>query len=158
LQAKLSSTESHVVNIAAFQVQALEVHEKLEEVQKIMFSKVGIIQDYFWEMVQSLDNIGFREKEVSATRTTFQRVVVSSAREEVLVNPRFTVAKKIRGDIILKAWETNIDKSKKMEKERKEDCEEAFDLLDKKSLGIEKDDCAAVLGQINVIKNQLEIK
>jgi hypothetical protein len=42
---------------------------------------------------------------------------------------------KIRGDIILKAWEANIAESKKMAKEINEGCEESFDLLDKKSLG-----------------------
>jgi hypothetical protein len=45
-----------------------------------------------------------------------------------------------------------------MAKEIKEDCEEAFDLIDKKSLGIGKDDCGGVLGQINVVKHQLDIK
>ena len=45
-----------------------------------------------------------------------------------------------------------------MAKEIKEACEEAFDFLDKKSLGIGKDDCSRVLGQINVIKHQLDIK
>jgi hypothetical protein len=45
-----------------------------------------------------------------------------------------------------------------MAKELKEDCEEAFDFLDKKSLGIGKDDCSRVLGQINVIKHKHHIK
>jgi hypothetical protein len=43
-------------------------------------------------------------------------------------------------------------------KEIKEDCEETFDALDKKSLGIGKGDCPRLLGQINVIRNQLNIK
>ena len=123
-----------------------------------MFSEVGIILDYFQEMDQSLDNIVFREKDANATRTTFQKTVVSSAREEVPVIPRLTFAEQIRGDIILKTWEANIAESKKMAKEIKEDCEESFDLLDKKSLGIGKDDCVGVLGQINVIKHHLDMK
>ena len=45
-----------------------------------------------------------------------------------------------------------------MAKEINEDCEETFDLLDNKSWGIEKDDCPGVLGQINVVKHQLDIK
>jgi hypothetical protein len=69
-----------------------------------------------------------------------------------------TIVEKIRGDIILKTWEANIAESKRMAKEIKEDCEEAFDFLDKKSLGIGKDDCSRVLVQINVIKHQLDIK
>ena len=141
-----------------FQAQALEVHQKLEAIQQSLFSKVGIIQYYFREMSQSLDNIGFREKEATVARTTFQKEILSSAREEVPATPKLTVAEQIRGDIILKAWEANIAESKKMAKEIKEDCEEAFDLLYKKSLGIGKDDCSGVLGQINVIKNQLDIK
>jgi hypothetical protein len=39
------------------------VHQKLEATQKSMFSKVGITQDYFQEIYQSLDNIGFTKKE-----------------------------------------------------------------------------------------------
>jgi hypothetical protein len=47
LQAKLSSIENQVINMVAFQAQALEVHQKLEEAQQSKFSKVGIIQGYF---------------------------------------------------------------------------------------------------------------
>jgi hypothetical protein len=141
-----------------FQAQELEVHQKLEIVQQDLFSKVGIIQDYFREMIQSLDNILFREKEANVARTTFQKAVISSAREEVPITPRLTVVEQIRGDIILNAWEANKSKTRKMTKEIKEECEEVFDLLDKKSLGIGKDNCAGVLGKINVVKNKFDIK
>jgi hypothetical protein len=47
LQDKVSSTEKMVVDIALFQAQALEVLKKLEITQKILFSKVGIIQNHF---------------------------------------------------------------------------------------------------------------
>jgi hypothetical protein len=45
-----------------------------------------------------------------------------------------------------------------MAKQIKEDCEEVFDLLNKKSLGIGKDDCSEILGQLNIVKHQLDIK
>jgi hypothetical protein len=48
------------------------------------------------------------------------------------------VAKQIRGDILLKTWEANIVERKILAKEIKEDCEETFDVLDKKLLGIGK--------------------
>jgi hypothetical protein len=137
------------------------VQQKLETTLQSLFSKVGIIQDYFQEIGQSLDKIGFREKEATAARVTFQKAVVSSSKEEISLTPktlRLTVEEKIRGDIILKTWEANIAERKRLAKEIKEDCEETFDLLDKKSLGIGKDDCVGVLGQINVIKHQLNIK
>ena len=69
-----------------------------------------------------------------------------------------TVVDKIRGDIILKTWEANIAESKRMAKEIKEDCEEVFDFLNKESLGIGKDDYSEILGQINIVKHQLDIK
>ena len=56
---------------------------------------------------------------------------MSSAREEISVTPRLTVAKKVKGDIILKTCEANIAESKRTEKEIKEDCEEIFHLLNK---------------------------
>jgi len=137
------------------------VQQKLETTLQGKLSRLGIIQDYFQEIVQSLDKIGFREKEATEAWVTFQKVVVSSSKEEMSLTPktlRLNVEEKIRGDIILKTWEENITKIKRLAKEIKEHYEEAFNLLDKKSIGIGKDDCVGVLGQINVIKHQLNMK
>jgi DUF4097 and DUF4098 domain-containing protein YvlB len=60
--------------------------------------------------------------------------------------PKISVIEKIRGDIMLKVWETNIVENKKIEKEIKYDCEEIFDLLDKGSLGIRRDNFTGKLG------------
>ena len=89
-----------------------------------------------------MDNIGFREREATAARTTFQEEVMASAREEISVTPILTVAEQVRGDIILNTWEANIAESKRMAKEIKEDCEEIFHFLNKESLGLRKDDCS----------------
>jgi hypothetical protein len=158
LQDKLSSTESQVVNITIFQAQALEVHQKLEAEQQSLFSKVEIIQNHFRDVSQSLENIAFKEKEATTARAAFQKAVVFSAKEEVPVTPKLTVVEQIRGDIMLKVWEANISESRKMAKEIKEECEETFDLLDKKLLDIGKGDCPGLLGQINVIRHQLNLK
>jgi hypothetical protein len=159
LQNKVSFTEKMVMNIAGFQAQASEVLKKLEIAQQSLLDKVEIIQNHFQEVNQSLDNISFKEGEATATQTTFQKAVVSLAREEVPVTPRLTVAEQIRADIILKAWEANIVESKRMAKEIKEDCEEVFDSLSKESLGLGKDDCSSrKLGQINIVKHQIDIK
>jgi hypothetical protein len=107
---------------------------------------------------QSLENICLREREATTTRITFQEAVVSSAREEISVIPRLSVAEQVRGDIILKTWEANIAESKILAKEIKEACEEVFHSLNKKSLGLRKDDCSEVLGQIDIVKHQLDIK
>ena len=48
--------------------------------------------------------------------------------------------------------------SKKTNKEIKEDCEEIFHFLNKESLGLGKDDCSEILGHIDIVKSQLDIK
>jgi hypothetical protein len=138
LQAKVSLTEKAVVDILAFQTQTLEVHKELESTQRSLFNKVEAIQNHFQVVNQALDNICLKEREAIAARTNFQEAVVSSAREGVSMVSRLSVSEQIRGDIILKAWEANIAESKKMAKEVKEACEEAFHSLDKESLGLEK--------------------
>jgi hypothetical protein len=107
---------------------------------------------------QSLENIFLREREATTARITFQEAVVSSPTEEIYVIPILYVAEQVRGDIILKTWEANIAESKRLAKEIKEACEEVFHSLNKKSLGLEKDDCSEVLGQIDIVKHQLDIK
>ena len=71
---------------------------------------------------------------------------------------RLSILEQTRGDIILKTWESSIAQSKKMAKEVKEFCEEAFHSLNKESLGLDKYDSSGVLGQIDITKHQLEIK
>jgi hypothetical protein len=74
---------------------------------------------------------------------------VSSAREEMSVVPRLSFSEQVNGDIILKTWEANIAKSKRMTKEIKEDYEEDFHSLNKESLGLGRNDNAEVLGQVD---------
>jgi hypothetical protein len=116
LQSKLNSTEGQVVDIIDFQTQALEVHQKLEVEQQILISKIEVIHNYFREVSQSFDNIVFKEKEAKATQATFQKAVVLLAKEEVSETPSLSVAEKIKGDIMLKVWEANKAKRKKMAK------------------------------------------
>jgi hypothetical protein len=87
-----------------------------------------------------------KEKEVKAARNTFQKVVVCSRNEEVSKTPKLSVTEQIRGDIMLKVWEANIAENKKIAREIKDDCEEILDLLDKRSLGIGRDNCTGILG------------
>jgi hypothetical protein len=158
LQAKLDLTEGQVIDLKFFQVHSLEVHTNIEAEQQKLISKVEIIQNYFQDVSKSLDNIILQEKEAKATRTTFQKAVVCSGNEEVSKIPKLSVTEQIRGDIMLKVWENNIAENKRIAKEIKDDCEEIFDLLDKGSLGIGRDNCTGLLGQINIVRHQLNFK
>jgi hypothetical protein len=158
LQAKLSSTESMVVDIALFQAQALEVLRKLEIAQQSLLSKVKIIQNHSQVMDEALSNIVLREREAIIARTTFQEAVISSTKEGRAMASGLSISEKTRGDIILKTWESNIAEGRKMAKELKESCEEVFCSLNKKLLGFDKEDNSGTLGQINIAKHQLDIK
>jgi hypothetical protein len=141
-----------------FQAKALEVREKLGSAQTILFTKVEAVQNHFWVVDQSLNNIGLKEREAIVAWDTFQEAVVASEREGVAMVSRLSPLEQTRGNIILKTWETNINKSKRMAKEVKKDCEETFHSLDKESLGLRKDNIYEVLGQVDITKHQLNIK
>jgi hypothetical protein len=138
--------KGQVIDLKFFQDQSLEIHTKIEAEQQRLISQVDIIQNYFQEVSNALDNIIFKEKEAKAARATFQKAVVCSENKEVSKIPKLYVVEKIRDDIMLKVWETNIAEKKKIAKEIKDDCEEIFDLLDKGSLGIERDNYTRKLG------------
>ena len=61
-------------------------------------------------------------------------------------NLKLSFIEQIRGDIMLKAWETDISKNKKIVKEIKDDCEGIFDSLDMKVLRIKRNDFSEPLG------------
>jgi hypothetical protein len=83
LQAKINLTENTAVDMVSFQAQTIEAHEKLESTQESIFAKGEVVQNHYWVVNQSLNNIYLKEKEAIAARTTFQEAVVSSAKEEV---------------------------------------------------------------------------
>jgi hypothetical protein len=83
---------------------------------------------------------------------------VASEKEGVAMVYRLSLSEKTRGDIILKTWEANIAESKRLAKEVKKACEEAFNSLDKGSLGLNKDNISKVLGQVDIAKNQLNFR
>jgi hypothetical protein len=59
---------------------------------------------------------------------------------------------------MLKVCENNIAEYKKIVKEIKDDYERIFELLDKESFGIDRDNCTRQLGQINIVRHQLNFK
>jgi hypothetical protein len=158
LQARLISMEDQIIDLKSFQAQSLEVHSKIEIEQQKLISKIEIIQNYFQEVDNAFENIILREKEAKAVRITLQKEIIYSTGEEVSETMKVSATEQIRGDIMLKLWETNITESKRIAKEIRDDCEEVFDLLDKGSLNIGKGQCTGLLGQINIVRHQLNFR
>jgi hypothetical protein len=105
-----------------------------------------------------LESILLKEREVKAARTTFQKAVALSTKEEVGETQKLSVSEQIKGDIILKVWEANLAENKKITREVNDDCQGIFDLLEKTSLNIGKNNCPGLLGEINIVKHQLRFK
>jgi hypothetical protein len=146
LQTKLNLMEGRVIDLKDFQTLSLEMHTKIEVEHQRLISKIGIIKNYFQEVRKYFDNIILLEKEAKVARNTFQKAVACLGKKEAMKNLKLCVMEQIKGDIMLKVWETNISKRKNIVKEINDDCEGIFDSLDKKALGIEKNDCFESLG------------
>lgn len=65
LQAKLNSIKGQVIDLKVFQDQSLELHAKVEVEKQKVISQVDIIQNYFQEARNALDNIILKEKKLN---------------------------------------------------------------------------------------------
>jgi hypothetical protein len=105
-----------------------------------------------------LENILQKEREVKVARATFQKAVAFSTKEDFGEAQKLFVSKHIKGDVILKVWEADLTENKRMTREVNDNCQGIFDLLEKTSLNIGKNDCPWLLGEINIVKHQLIFK
>jgi hypothetical protein len=55
-------------------------------------------------------------------------------------------------------WEADLVKYKIITRDVNDDCQGIFDLLERTSLNIEKNDCPGLLGEINIVKHQRRFK
>jgi chromosome segregation ATPase len=83
LQDKISSITNQVVELEIFRTRALGIYLKIEEEQQKVFLNLEVVQNYFQEINKSLENAFQKEREAKAARTTFQKAVALSTKEEV---------------------------------------------------------------------------
>jgi len=72
---------------------------------------------------QALNNITLRERGAKVARRVFQEAIISSVKEEIVIASKLSILEKTRGNILLKAWENNIEENRKMAKEVQDSCE-----------------------------------
>jgi hypothetical protein len=80
----------------------LEIHTKIEKEQQGVFFNLKFIHNYFQETNKSLESILLKEREMKVARTTFQKAVALSTKEEFEETQKLYVSEQIKGDIILK--------------------------------------------------------
>jgi hypothetical protein len=156
LQDKIVYIANQVIEIENFRTQASEIYEKIEEEQHKVFCNLEIIQNYFLESNKSIENVFQKERQTKAARNTFQKAVASSLKEEIGKNKKLSISKQVKGDIMIKVWESKLAKYKRITKEVNENCQAIFDLVEKDSLNIGTDDCFELLGEVNISRHQLK--
>jgi hypothetical protein len=158
LQDKIISIANQVVEIENFRTQASEIYVRIEEEQQKVFSNLEVIQNYFQESNKSLENVFQKEREAKAARTTFQKAVASSSKEEIGKTQKLSISEQVKGDIMIKVWETKLAEYKRITREVNEDCQGIFDLFERDSLNIGTDGCSGLLGEVNIAKHQLKFR
>jgi hypothetical protein len=92
LQDKIISIANQVIEIENFRTQASEIYVRIEEEQQKVFCNLEIIQNYFQESNRSMEKVFQKEREVKAARTTFQKAVASSLKEEIEKNQKLSIS------------------------------------------------------------------
>jgi len=123
LQDMISSISNQVVELEIFQAQVLGIHLEIEGEQHGVFLNLEFIQNYFQETSKSLENILLKEREVKIARTTFQKAVALSTKKEVEKIKKLSVSEQVKGDVILKVWEADLEENKRITKEVNDDCQ-----------------------------------
>ena len=80
---KINFITNQVVELEHFRMQASKIYARIEEEQQKVLCNLEIIENYFQESNKSMENVFQKEREVKATRTTFQKAVASSLNEEI---------------------------------------------------------------------------
>jgi hypothetical protein len=116
--------------------------------------KVDAIQKRYQAVYIALKDIYIREREALSAQVKFQEAFLLVPKDYVSNIPRLSLSEKIRGDMALKAWETNLEERKRLSKEANEACLEALLSLDKGLIDFEGNVISEALGKIDIANNQ----
>jgi hypothetical protein len=158
LQDKIISITNQVIEMEHFKTKASEIYANIEEEQQKIFCNLEIIHNYFQESNRSMEMVVQKEREAKATRNSFQKVITSLQKEETGKTQKLSISEQLKGDIMIKVWETKLAEYKKITKGINEDCQRIFNLIEKDSVNIGTDSFSELLGEVNITRYQLKSK
>jgi hypothetical protein len=158
LQDKIISIANQVIGIDQFKTKASEIYDNIKEEQPKVFYNLEIIHSYFQESKRSMDEVGQKEMEAKAVRNSFQKMITALQNEEIGKSQKLSISEQLKGDAMIKVWETNLEGYKRITKNVNEDCQKIFDFIEKESTHIETDGLSYSLGEIDINKYQLKEK
>lgn len=116
--------------------------------------KLEAVQKCYQAVDLYLKDIYIKERKARSTRAKFQEAILLIPKDNVSNVHQLSLSEQIRGDIILKAWETNLIESKRLARDVTEACLEVFTSLDKGLIDFEGNVVSEAPGQIDIAKNQ----
>jgi hypothetical protein len=158
LQDKIISITNQVIEIDQFKNKASEIYVNIEEEQQKVFCNLEIIQSYFQESKRSMDKAVQKEREAKAARNSFQKIITALQKEETGKSQKLSISEQLKGDAMIKVWETNLEGYKRITKGVNEDCQKIFDFIEKESTHIGTDGFSDSLGEIDINRCQLKTK
>jgi hypothetical protein len=158
LQDKIISITNQVIEIEHFKTRASEIYANIEEEQQKIFCNLEIILNYFQESNRSMEKIVQKEREAKAARNSFPKIITSLQKEETGKTQKLSISEQLKGDIMIKVWETKLEEYKRITKGINEDCQRIFNLIEKYSVNVGTDGLSELLGEVNITRYQLKTK
>jgi hypothetical protein len=158
LQDKIISITNQVIELDQFKIKAIEIYANIQQEQQRVFSNLKIIQNYFYESKKSLDVVVLKEIEAKAVRDSFQKVLSALQEKEIRQSQKLSISEQLKGDVMLKVWETKLKEYKGITEEVINDCQRIFGSINKDSIQDETNGLPESLGEININNHQLKIR
>jgi hypothetical protein len=158
LQDKIISITNQVIEVDQFKARAFEMYADIQQEQQRAFCDLEIIQKYFHESRKSLDMTVLKEIEAKAVRDSFQRVLSALQEEEIRQSQKLSTSEQLKGDVMLKVWETKLQGYKGITEEVINHCQRIFSSIEKDSLQDKTNGLPESLGEINIHSHQLKIR
>ena len=99
-----------------------------------------------------------KEMEAKVVRDSFQRILSALQKEEIGKSQKLSIPEQLKGDVMLKVWETKLEGYKGITEEVINDCQRIFGSIEKDSIQDETDGFSEPIGEININNHQLKIR
>jgi hypothetical protein len=147
-----------VIETDQFKSKAIEICTDIQQEQQRVLGNLETIQNYFLESKRSLEVAVSKEIEVKIVKDSFQGMISSLQKEDIGQSQGLSVPEQLRGDVMLKVWETKLKEYTKITEEVVKDCHKIFGSIEKDSLQNETNGLPKSLEEINVDCHQLKIR
>jgi hypothetical protein len=147
-----------VIEVDHFKAKAFQMYADIQQAQQRAFCDLEIIQKYFNESRKSLDMTVLKEIEAKAVRDSFQRVLSALQEGESRQSQKLSISEQLKGDVMLKVWETKLQGYRVITEEVINHCQRIFSSIEKDSLQDETNGLPESLGEINIHSHQLKIR